>query len=53
LGGSEGIYAAPEAAATLSALRKLLVSGDISRDERVVLLLTGNGLKYGELKPKL
>jgi threonine synthase len=52
LGGSEGIYAAPEAAATLSALRKLLNSGDISRDDRVVLLLTGNGLKYGDLKPK-
>ncbi len=52
LGGSEGIYAAPEAAATLSALRKLLDDGSIRRDERVVLLLTGNGLKYGDLNAK-
>lgn len=52
LGGSEGIYAAPEAAATLSALRRLLDDGTISRSERVVLLLTGNGLKYGDLNAR-
>jgi threonine synthase len=52
LGGSEGIYAAPEAAATLAGLRSLLDEGAIARSERVVLLLTGNGLKYGDLSAR-
>ncbi len=52
LGENEGIYAAPEAAATLAALEHLLQRGDVSPDERVVLLLTGNGLKYGDLSAK-
>ncbi|MCC6805318.1 MAG: threonine synthase [Anaerolineae bacterium] len=52
LGGSEGIYAAPEAAATLSALRRLVEQGRVKPDERVVLLLTGNGLKYGDLNAR-
>ena len=52
LGGSEGIYAAPEAAATLSALHRLLDASVIAPSERVVLLLTGNGLKYGDLNAR-
>ncbi|MFN8447753.1 MAG: pyridoxal-phosphate dependent enzyme [Anaerolineae bacterium] len=52
LGASEGIYAAPEAAATLSALRRLVEQGQVKPDERVVLLLTGNGLKYGDLNSR-
>lgn len=42
----EGIFPAPEGGATLAALEKLLDSGDVARDERVVLLNTGSALKY-------
>lgn len=42
----EGILAAPEGAATLAALRKLLKSGEIKADEKIVLFNTGTGLKY-------
>jgi threonine synthase len=42
----EGIFPAPEGGATLSALEKLLESGEVGRDERVVLLNTGSALKY-------
>jgi threonine synthase len=42
----EGIFAAPEGGATLAALKKLLESGAVARDERVVLLNTGSALKY-------
>ena len=41
-----GIYAAPEGGATLAALEKLLASGTVKRDERVLLLNTGAALKY-------
>ena len=41
-----GIYAAPEGGATLAALEKLLASGTVGRDERVLLLNTGAALKY-------
>jgi threonine synthase len=43
-----GLMVAPEGAATLAALHDLLASGDIGRDERVVLFNTGSGLKYIE-----
>jgi threonine synthase len=46
IGEAEGLFAAPEGAATLPALRTLLERGQISRDERVVLFNTGSGLKY-------
>ena len=42
----EGVFAAPEGAATLAAVQHLLASGWIGRDERVVLFNTGTGLKY-------
>jgi threonine synthase len=42
----EGIFPAPEGGATLAALRKLLESGQVEKDERVVLLNTGSALKY-------
>jgi len=42
----EGIYAAPEAAATLVAAQRLVEDGTIRRDERVVTFLTGNAYKY-------
>jgi threonine synthase len=44
----EGIFSCPEGAATLSAAIKLARDGWIKPDERVVLLNTGNGLKYPE-----
>ena len=45
----EGLLLCPEAAALLPALEHLLASGVIAADERVVLLSTGNGLKYSHL----
>ncbi|HEY5730543.1 MAG TPA: threonine synthase [Anaerolineales bacterium] len=48
LGRLEGIFAAPEGAATLAALVTLLEQKWISPNERVVLFNTGSGLKYLE-----
>jgi len=48
LAATEGIFVCPEGAATLSAAIKLLHSGWIQPDEKVVLLNTGTGLKYPE-----
>jgi threonine synthase len=42
----EGIFAAPEGAATLAALEKLIGERWIHPEERVVLFNTGSGLKY-------
>jgi threonine synthase len=49
IGQSEGMFVAPEAAATVAALQNLVAKGAIATDERVVLLITGNGLKYTHL----
>ena len=46
LGRLEGIFAAPEGAATLAALELLVERKWIAPDERVVLFNTGSGLKY-------
>ncbi len=46
MGKTEGIFAAPEGAATLVALEKLVRQKWILPDERVVLFNTGSGLKY-------
>jgi threonine synthase len=46
VGSCEGIFAAPEGAACVPALRKLLARGEVKRDERVVLFNTGSALKY-------
>jgi threonine synthase len=48
LGRRAGILAAPEGAATLAAAAGLRRRGDLSPDERVVLINTGTGLKYPE-----
>ncbi len=45
----EGIFACPEGAATISALRKMISDGNIDRDEKIVLFNTGSGLKYTDL----
>jgi len=42
----EGIFAAPEGAASLVAYQKLLARGFFSADDTVVLFNTGSGLKY-------
>jgi threonine synthase len=42
----EGIFAAPEGAASLAAYRQLLRSGFLKKDDTVVLFNTGSGLKY-------
>jgi threonine synthase len=46
LAKAEGIFAAPEGAATLAALKDLVKKKWIQADERVVLFNTGSGLKY-------
>ena len=48
LAAAEGIFAAPEGAATIAAGRKLAASGWIRREEAVVLFNTGSGYKYSE-----
>jgi threonine synthase len=48
LASLEGIFAAPEGAATVSAARQLAASGWIRREDRVVLFNTGTGYKYAE-----
>ena len=42
----EGIFAAPEGAASLAAYRKLRASGFLAEKDNVVLFNTGTGLKY-------
>jgi len=42
----EGVFAAPEGAATLAAYRKLRASGFFGADDKIVLFNTGSGLKY-------
>jgi threonine synthase len=42
----EGIFAAPEGAASLVAYQKLLATGFFTPDDTVVLFNTGSGLKY-------
>ncbi|MBT3942278.1 MAG: pyridoxal-phosphate dependent enzyme, partial [Chloroflexi bacterium] len=46
LSSYEGMFAAPEGGALVAALRKMLSDGTVSKDERVLLLITGSGLKY-------
>ena len=48
IGAAEGIFAAPEGGACLSALRRLRASGAVSRDDTVVIFNTGTGTKYVE-----
>ena len=48
LASLEGIFAAPEGAATVIATRKLAASGWIKPHETVVLFNTGTGYKYSE-----
>jgi len=48
LASEEGIFVAPEGAACVSALQKLLAGGFLKSSERIVIYNTGSGLKYLE-----
>jgi threonine synthase len=48
LGKTEGIFAETAGGVTLAVARKLIEQGRISRDEEIVLCITGNGLKTQE-----
>ncbi len=48
ISSAEGIFVAPEGGACLPALKRMIASGEISKDERVVIFNTGSGLKYLE-----
>lgn len=45
LARTEGVFAEPAGGTTVATLRRAREDGRIGRDERVVLLVTGNGLK--------
>ncbi|HVP59354.1 MAG TPA: threonine synthase [Myxococcaceae bacterium] len=49
IASSEGVFAAPEGGAVWAGIKKLVASGAIDREEQIVLMNTGTGLKYGEL----
>ncbi len=46
LARKEGIFTAPEGAATLAGLQKLVDAGEVDSSEQIVLFNTGSGLKY-------
>jgi threonine synthase len=48
IGALTGIFAAPEGAACLPALRKLIDQGQVTEGESVVIFNTGSGVKYLE-----
>ncbi len=48
LATDEGIFAAPEGGACVAAARKLLASGFLKPEEKIVIYNTGTGLKYLE-----
>jgi threonine synthase len=48
IGAAEGVFAAPEGAACIPALRKLIAEGAVKDGETVVIFNTGSGIKYLE-----
>lgn len=48
LAKTEGIFTEPAGGVAIAVLKKLVESGEVSRDEEVVCLVTGNGLKTTE-----
>ena len=48
IGAATGLFVAPEGAACLPALRKLIDAGDVKDGEQVVIFNTGSGIKYLE-----
>ncbi len=45
----QGLFVCPEGAATLAALKKLIESGEVDKDEKVLLYNTGSGIKYTDV----
>jgi threonine synthase len=48
LASTEGLFIAPEGAACITALEKLLATGFLKSDDEIVIYNTGTGLKYLE-----
>lgn len=48
---SDGLFICPEAATAIVALRELLKRSSVDREEEVVVVNTGTGLKYASLFP--
>jgi len=48
IGSAEGMFCAPEGAACLPALRRLIEQGRVDANDRVVIFNTGAGVKYLE-----
>jgi threonine synthase len=48
IGAAEGLFCAPEGAACLPALKRMLDAGAVEAGERIVLFNTGAGVKYLE-----
>src|SRR5512140_2130297 len=48
IGAATGIFAAPEGAACLPAIRKMIAQGQVTEGETVVIFNTGSGVKYLE-----
>ncbi len=48
IGAAEGVFCAPEGAACLPALRKMMAENLINENETVVIFNTGAGVKYLE-----
>lgn len=48
IGAAEGLFCAPEGAACLPALRRMIGEGSVSENETVVIFNTGAGVKYLE-----
>jgi len=48
VGAAEGLFCAPEGAACFSALKKMIATGTVSAQDRIVLFNTGTGVKYLE-----
>ncbi len=48
LAGDDGLFAAPEGAACVSAAARLIEEGFLSPDDKIVIYNTGSGLKYLE-----
>lgn len=46
IGASEGLFVAPEGAACVPALRKLIELGEVKANDQIVLFNTGAGVKY-------
>ncbi len=51
IGAATGIFAAPEGAACLPALKRLIADGAVQTGETVVMFNTGSGVKYLEAFP--